>query len=143
MNTTPSLVLPETIIKHRKDCCERTVSAMPSPSTTFAASAVRLTNKKKLVTSTFLFIAATFGSTAVLSFSSDAASSNSAATAIAVPDRMALSQTMKKFKWSDSSVVPLDLTVGTQELPVITGQEAIEQNTGTAGSIAFVVRRPG
>jgi hypothetical protein len=50
---------------------------------------------------------------------------------------------MKNFKWSDTSVVPLDLTVGTKELSPITGAAAIQQSTGTAGSIAFVVRRPG
>ena len=50
---------------------------------------------------------------------------------------------MKNFDWTKANVVPIDFTVGVKELSELTAKSAIQENTGAAGSIAFVVRRPG
>ena len=60
-----------------------------------------------------------------------------------VPETMQLTPLMKNFDWTRANVVPIDFTVGVKELSELTAKSAIQENTGTAGSIAFVVRRPG
>ena len=50
---------------------------------------------------------------------------------------------MKNFDWTSANMVPIDFTIGIKELSEMNAQDVIERNTGEAGSIAFVVRRPG
>jgi hypothetical protein len=51
---------------------------------------------------------------------------------------------MSKTNWKSSSLIPLDFTpVGVAELSALKGNDVISKHTGTVGSIAFVVRRPG
>jgi hypothetical protein len=63
--------------------------------------------------------------------------------AIVVPETMKLTRTMKTFKWTDVPLLPIDFNIGIQELSQVTAEEAIKKHTGSSGSIAFVVRRPG
>ena len=63
--------------------------------------------------------------------------------AAAIPERMQLTSQMKSKDWSKSSLVPIQLTVGVQELDAKPANEIIHEHTGKYGSIAFVVRRPG
>ena len=65
------------------------------------------------------------------------------ANAMAIPERMQLTEAMKTANLKQTKLVPIDLAVGVQEMDTIQGEEAIMANTGTVGSIAFVVRRPG
>lgn len=67
----------------------------------------------------------------------------SAGGALVVPETMQLTPLMKNFDWTRANVVPIDFTVGVKELSELTAKSAIQANTGAAGSIAFVVRRPG
>ena len=63
--------------------------------------------------------------------------------AMAIPERMQLTETMKSANLGTAKLIPIDFTVGVQELEPVTGEEAIMTNTDSIGSIAFVVRRPG
>ena len=65
------------------------------------------------------------------------------ANAMAIPERMQLTEAMKTANLKQTKLVPIDLAVGVQEMDTIQGEEAIMSNTGPVGSIAFVVRRPG
>ena len=65
------------------------------------------------------------------------------AAGMAVPERLAPTPVMKNYKWKDASLLPLDLTVGVQEGSAAKGSDVISENSGPAGSIALVVRRPG
>jgi hypothetical protein len=60
-----------------------------------------------------------------------------------IPETMMLTRTMTTFKWTDVSLLPIDFNVGIQELSQVTADQAIKKHTGTIGSIAYVVRRPG
>lgn len=72
------------------------------------------------------------------------ATSSSTVAMPVVPDRMIPSSTMKSMNWNEASLIPVDLTIGVQEqTPSLTGGQVIAKHTGSAGSIAFVVRRPG
>jgi len=61
----------------------------------------------------------------------------------AVPESMKLTKVMKDFNWKEVPLVPIDFNIGIQLLPEENAQDVIDKNTGTYGSIAFVVRRPG
>ena len=63
--------------------------------------------------------------------------------AMAIPERMQLTETMKSADLGKANLIPIDFTVGVQEMEPVTGEEAINTNTDNIGSIAFVVRRPG
>jgi hypothetical protein len=65
------------------------------------------------------------------------------AAGMAVPERLIPTPTMASYRWKDTSLIPLDLTVGVQEGTAKRGSDVIAQHSGSAGSIAFVVRRPG
>jgi hypothetical protein len=63
---------------------------------------------------------------------------------LVVPERMIPSSTMKSMIWKDATLIPLDLTIGVQELsPSLSGDQVLAKQSGSVGSIAFVVRRPG
>jgi len=74
-----------------------------------------------------------------------------AAEAPSIPLRMHLSETMKNSAdWlSKASLIPIDFAPNIGDLVTETtdstllGGDAVSQNAGTAGSICFVVRRPG
>lgn len=59
-----------------------------------------------------------------------------------VPE-MQLTPAMKSQDWSKTPLVPIRFTIGVEEMEPLTAQDAIAQNMGSSGSIAFVVRRPG
>jgi hypothetical protein len=61
----------------------------------------------------------------------------------AVVDRMQLTPTMASTDFSKIPLFPLDFTVGVQEGEALMAKDAIMQNMGQAGSIVFVIRRPG
>ena len=65
------------------------------------------------------------------------------AAGMAVPERLLPTPVMKNYKWKSTSLLPLDLTIGVQEGTAKKGSEIISKHSGSAGSIAFVVRRPG
>jgi hypothetical protein len=60
-----------------------------------------------------------------------------------VPESLQLTAAMKAQNWAEPSLVPLKFTIGVQELDIITAKDVISNHMGSAGSIAFVVRRPG
>ena len=64
---------------------------------------------------------------------------------VSVPERMQLTPVMKSKDWSQTSLIPIELTVGIQEMEdkKVTAEQAIKDNMGKYGSIAFAVRRPG
>jgi hypothetical protein len=74
-----------------------------------------------------------------------------AAEAPSVPSRMHLTNTMKNSAdWlSKASLIPIDFAPNIGDLvtektdATLNGSEAVTQNAGLAGSICFVVRRPG
>ena len=71
-------------------------------------------------------------------------SCTSMVNAMAIPERMQLTETMKSADLGKANLIPIDFTVGVQEMESVTGEEAIMRaNTDNIGSIAFVVRRPG
>lgn len=63
--------------------------------------------------------------------------------AVAVPENLQLTPTMKSMDFSSFSLTPLDFTLGVQEGAPMTAQAAALDNSGPAGSILFAVRRPG
>jgi hypothetical protein len=67
-----------------------------------------------------------------------------ATAAMVVPERLLLTPTMKAADWSTTPLIPIDFTIGVQELePILSAQDVISKHMGSAGSIAYVVRRPG
>lgn len=54
-----------------------------------------------------------------------------------------LSTSMQSMDFTSTSLVPIDFTLGIQELESISAQEAIMKNMGEFGTILFAVRRPG
>lgn len=74
-----------------------------------------------------------------------------ASEAISVPTRMHLTNAMKNSAdWlSKASLIPIDFapsigdTVAEKTDATLNGSDAVTQNAGLAGSICFVVRRPG
>jgi len=72
-----------------------------------------------------------------------------ATEASAVPLRMHLSDTMKNSAdWlAKASLIPIDFSPNIGDLvteeAAVGGPDILSQNTGEAGSICFVVRRPG
>jgi hypothetical protein len=50
------------------------------------------------------------------------------------------SSTMKSLIWKVATLIPLDLTIGVQELsPSLSGEQVMAKQSGSVGSIAFVV----
>jgi hypothetical protein len=50
------------------------------------------------------------------------------------------SSTMKSMIRKDATLIPLDLTIGVQELsPSLSGEQVVAKQSGSVGSIAFVV----
>ena len=64
-------------------------------------------------------------------------------SAVAVLDSMRLTPTMASTDFSKIPLIPLEFTVGVQEGELLMARDAILKHTGQAGSIVFVVRRPG
>jgi hypothetical protein len=64
-------------------------------------------------------------------------------SAAVVSDSMLLTPTMASTDFSKIPLIPLDFTVGVQEGEPLAAKDAVLQNMGPAGSIVFVVRRPG
>jgi hypothetical protein len=60
-----------------------------------------------------------------------------------VPESLQLTAAMKAQNWAEPSMVPLKFTIGVEELDSVPAQDVISKHMGSAGSIAFVVRRPG
>ncbi|KAL3924949.1 MAG: hypothetical protein SGARI_005932 [Bacillariaceae sp.] len=60
------------------------------------------------------------------------------AAGMAIPERLIPTPVMKNYKWKDTSLISLDLTVGVQEGSATKGSEVISKHSGSAGSIAFV-----
>ncbi|KAG7373974.1 AhpC/TSA antioxidant enzyme [Nitzschia inconspicua] len=61
-----------------------------------------------------------------------ASSSSTAAAMPIVPDRMMPSSTMKSMNWKDTSLIPVDLTIGVQEMsPALAGSQlaAVKRDT--------------
>jgi hypothetical protein len=66
-----------------------------------------------------------------------------AAMAAVVPKHMIVTDVMASAPLASSTLIPLDLTVGVQEMAPVSGQEVFTKHAGALGSVAFVVRRPG
>lgn len=65
--------------------------------------------------------------------------------ALGVPKYLRVTETMRsaQSQLAQSSLIPLDFTVGVQEMPQVTGADVFSKHSGDSGSVAFVVRRPG
>ena len=61
----------------------------------------------------------------------------------AIPESMKLTKVMKDFTWGEVPLAPVDFNIGVQLLAEQNARDVIQKHTGTHGSIAFVVRRPG
>jgi hypothetical protein len=57
--------------------------------------------------------------------------------------KMQLTPAMTALDFTTVSLIPIDFTVGVQAMKAITAAEAVQRNSGSAGSIIFAVRRPG
>ena len=83
---------------------------------------------------------------AMATSSSSSNNNNKSNKAMMVPERMMVTTHMKKQNWNKVPLVPIRLTPpdGVQEEePSIKAKDVIDHTKGPAGSIAFVVRRPG
>ena len=63
--------------------------------------------------------------------------------AVVVPESVQLTPTMAAADFSTIPLIPIDVAEGIGEEERIMAKEAVMQNMGPAGSIVFVVRRPG
>lgn len=62
----------------------------------------------------------------------------------ALQDQKLLDPTAQSTDWSTTSLIPVDFSVGVQEItPARSAKEIVAQHSGVFGSIVFVVRRPG
>jgi hypothetical protein len=99
--------------------------------TVISASTVASLSKKLVVTTAVAWLA----------------TSSSTIAMQVVPERMIPSSIMQSMNWRDATLIPIDLTIGVQELsPALSGDQVLAKHTtssGSGGSIAFVIRRPG
>jgi len=82
-------------------------------------------------------------STAVATGAVCASAACAVGIAEAMPESMKLTKVMKDFQWNEVPLAPIDFNVGVQLMGEQNAQDVIKKHTGTHGSIAFVVRRPG
>jgi hypothetical protein len=74
-----------------------------------------------------------------------AATTASAAAQAEVPDRLQLSPALRSYPWSNVRLREIDVGTNpvTESVESMRLQSVAESHSGTIGSVAFVVRRPG